>query len=129
MGTVKEADAKRAYEALMEFKDAVKANPIKPTPDPISLGIVSEKPINEAAKKLTAAAYPLLKDVDWSSDLSLKPLGPDAKPQAVLKAIDKALVMGAAMDGKALKEAAMAHSRAISSIDGKGVTSIADFEA
>merc|ERR1712137_1011293 len=31
MSTVKEADAKKAYAALMEFKDVVKANPIKPT--------------------------------------------------------------------------------------------------
>merc|ERR1712039_455631 len=64
-----------------------------------------------------------------SSDLALKPPGAAAKPQAVLQAIDKALVMGAAMEGKYLKEAALAHSKAISSIDGKGVTSAADFEA
>merc|ERR1712186_150387 len=33
------------------------------------------------------------------------------------------------MDGKLLKEAAEAHSKAIASIDGAGVTSAADFEA
>merc|ERR1712039_957391 len=128
MSKVNEADAKKAYAALMEFKDVVKANPVKPVPDPISLGVVSEKPINEAAKKLSAAAYPFLKEIDWSSDLALKPPGAAAKPQAVLQAIDKALVMGAAMEGKYLKEAALAHSKAIASIDGKGVTSAADFE-
>merc|ERR1712151_127488 len=31
MSTVKEADAKAAYAALMDFKDVVKANPITPT--------------------------------------------------------------------------------------------------
>merc|ERR1712039_162215 len=61
-------------------------------------------------------------------DLSLKPL-PGASPKDVLKAIDKALVMGAAMDGAALKEAANAHVKAIGSIDAKGLTSQADFAA
>merc|ERR1739845_36867 len=78
--------------------------------------------------KLASAAYPFLKDVDWTSDLALKPL-PGASPKAVLQAIDKALVMGAAMDGGALKEAANAHVKAIGSIDAKGLTSQADFAA
>merc|ERR1712125_188651 len=84
--------------------------------------------IGVAAGKLSAAAYPLLKDVDWTSDLALKPL-PGASPQQVLKAVDKALVMGAAMDGAALKEAAEAHHKAIGSVDAKLVTSASDFEA
>merc|ERR1711870_109437 len=67
-------------------------------------------------------------DVDWSSDLALKP-SPVRSAQAVLKAIDKALVMGAAMDGAALKEAAMAHHKAIGSVDASLVTSASDFEA
>merc|ERR1719401_1069322 len=104
MSTVNEADAKKAYAALMDFKDVVKANPITPVPDAMSIGVVSEKPLTAAAKKLSSAAYPFLKEVDWNSDLSLKPPGPVATPQAVLKAIDKALLMGAAMDGKYLKE-------------------------
>merc|ERR1739845_22818 len=78
--------------------------------------------------KLASAAYPFLKEVDWTSDLALKPL-PGASPKDVLKAIDKALVMGAAMDGGALKEAANAHVKAIGSIDAKGLTSQADFAA
>merc|ERR1711870_230066 len=41
----------------------------------------------------------------------------------------KALVMGAAMDGAALKEAAMAHHKAIGSVDANLVTSASDFEA
>merc|ERR1712083_418535 len=41
----------------------------------------------------------------------------------------KALVMGASMDGKLLKEAAEAHHKAIGSIDGALVTSAGDFEA
>merc|ERR1711870_138421 len=51
--------------------------------------------IDAAAGKLSSAAYPLIKDVDWTSDLSLKPL-PGASPNQVLKAIDKALVMAIA---------------------------------
>merc|ERR1712187_118974 len=70
MSTVNEADAKAAYAALMEFKDVVKANPITPTAPstPATLGS-----IDAAASKLSAAAYPLFIDVDWSSDLALKP--------------------------------------------------------
>merc|ERR1712107_228649 len=44
-----------------------------------------------------------------------------------LKAIDKAIVLGSAMDGDLLKAAASAHHQAIGSIDGAGVTSAADY--
>merc|ERR1719169_182316 len=124
MSTVKEADARAAYSALMEFKDVVKANPITPA----AVSAPSNAQIDAAAGKLSAAAYPLLKGIDWSSDLSLTPPG-SASPKAVLGAIDKALVMGAAMDGGALKEAAAAHVKAIGSVDAKGVTTQADFAA
>merc|ERR1712115_625042 len=92
------------------------------------MGLPAASKISAAAGKLSSAAYPLIKDVDWTSDLSLKPL-PGASPQQVLKAIDKALVMGAAMDGAALTEAAEAHHKAIGSVDAKLVTSAGDFEA
>ena len=46
-----------------------------------------------------------------------------------MKAVDKAIVMGAAADGNALKAAAEAHHKAIGSIDASGLTSAADFEA
>merc|ERR1712137_245531 len=128
MSTVNEGDAKAAYAALMEFKDVVKAHPITPTsastPAALSSKIGS---IDGAASKLSSAAYPLLKDVDWTSDLSLTPL-PGVSPNQALKAIDKALVMGASMDGKLLKDAAEAHHKAIGSIDAKLVTSQGDFE-
>merc|ERR1712192_126410 len=126
MSTVNEADAKKAYSALMEFKDVVKANPITPTTPAALSGKLGA--IDAAAGKLSSAAYPLIKDVDWTSDLSLKPL-PGASPNQVLKAIDKALVMGASMDGALLKDAAKAHSKAIGSVDAKLVTSASDFEA
>merc|ERR1711918_14565 len=119
MSTVKEADAKAAYAALMDFKDVVKAHPITATAPATPAAL---------AGKLAAAAYPLIKDVDWTSDLALKPL-PGVSPNQALKAIDKALVMGASMDGKLLKDAAMAHSKAIGSVDAKLVTSASDFEA
>jgi len=68
MGTVKEADAKAAYAALMEFKDVVKAHPITPAAAASSGGAG----IDDAAKKLAAAAYPFVKEIDWSSDLAAK---------------------------------------------------------
>merc|ERR1712025_425964 len=128
MSTVNEADAKAAYAAFLKFKDVVKANPITPaavsTPAALSSKLAA---IDAAAGKLSSAAYPLIKDVDWTSDLSLRPL-PGVSPNQMLKAIDKALVMGASMDGKLLKEAAEAHHKAIGSIDAKLVTSAGDFE-
>merc|ERR1712072_661047 len=63
--------------------------------------------ISEAAKKFSAASYPFLKSVPWDSDLYAKF---PADPQKTLKAIDKVLVMASAMDGK-------------------GVTSLADYTA
>jgi len=84
--------------------------------------------IGEAAKKLSSAAYPFLKEVDWTSNLYTKPL-PGVSANQALKAVDKAIVLGSAMDGNLLKAAAEAHHKAIGSIDGSGVTSQADFEA
>merc|ERR1712146_419531 len=75
----------------------------------------------------TDAAYPFLKEGDWNSDIYTKI--PGASPSAVLKAVDKALVMGAAMDPAALKAGVLAHHKAIGSVDAKGVTSAADYEA
>merc|ERR1712187_42501 len=125
MSTVKEADAKAAYAALVDFAGVVKANPITPaTPASAASG----GSIGAAAGKLSAAAYPLIKDVDWTSDLFLKPI-PGAEPQKVMKAVDKMIVMGSAMDGAALKEAAQAHVKAIDGVDAKGVLSQGDLEA
>merc|ERR1712232_1276702 len=109
MSTVKEQDAKAAYAALVDFAGVVKANPI-------------------AASTPAAPSYPSIKDVDWTSDLALKPI-PGASPQTVMKAVDEMIVMGAAMDGAALKEAAQAHVKAIEGMDSKGVLSQSDFEA
>merc|ERR1712228_923289 len=89
---------------------------------PSSVSAPSKPAIDSAAAKLSAAAYPLIKDVDWTSDLFSKPI-PGQSAQDVLKAVDKMIVMGAAMDGGALQDAA------IEGMDAKGVLSQADFEA
>merc|ERR1711897_76317 len=78
--------------------------------------------------KLSDASYPFLKGVDWQSDLYVKPL-PGVSASQALKAVDKAIVLGSAMDGNLLKAAAEAHHKAIGSVDGNGVTSAADYEA
>merc|ERR1712107_168989 len=49
--------------------------------------------IDDAAKKLSEAAYPFLKEIDWTSDVYGKL--PTASPAEVLKAIDSMLKMGA----------------------------------
>merc|ERR1712187_666452 len=125
MSTVNEADAKAAYAALVDFAGVVKAHPITAS-TPAST--VSGGSIGSAASKLSAAAYPFIKDVDWTSNLFSKPI-PGKSPQEVMKAVDKMIVMGSAMDGAALKEAAQAHVKAIEGVDAKGVLSQADFEA
>merc|ERR1712113_643598 len=126
MSTVKEADAKAAFAALVDFAGVVKAHPITAASTPAST--ISGGSISSAASKLSAAAYPFIKDVDWTSTLFSKPI-PGKSPQDVMKAVDKMIVMGSAMDGVALKEAAQAHVKAIGGVDAKGVLSQADFEA
>merc|ERR1712186_31968 len=68
------------------------------------------------------------KSVDWLSPIYLKPL-PGASADKALKAVDKAIVMGSAMNGQLLQQAAAAHHKAIGSIDANGLTSAADSEA
>merc|ERR1712137_904909 len=66
----------------MDFKDVVKAHPITPTSAATPAALSSKLgAIDAAAGKLSSAAYPLLKDVDWSSDLALKPLPGTGPPQ------------------------------------------------
>lgn len=120
------ADAEKAYSAFLEFKDAVKASQVS-TAGPTATA-PSGDAIGKAAEKLSTASYPFLKSVDWLSPIYLKPL-PGVSAQAATKAIDKAIVMGSAMDGNLLKAAAEAHHKAIGSIDAQGVTSAADYEA
>jgi len=120
------ADAEKAYAGFLEFKDVVKKSQVASAGPAAS--VPSGDKIGEAAKKLSDASYPFLKEVDWLSDLYIKPL-PGVTAQQAVKAVDKTIVMGSAMDGNLLKAAAEAHHKAIGSIDGQGVTSAADYEA
>merc|ERR1712196_437822 len=120
-----EADARAAYSALIDFTNVVKANPITPS----STGSAADRGgIEAAASKLSAAAYPFMASVDWTSDLYSKPI-PGADPQKVTKAIGKMISMGSAADGAALKEAANAHVKAIAGMDSKGLLTQSDFQA
>merc|ERR1712107_803297 len=93
MSTVKEADA-----ALIDFTNVVKANPITSS----SPSAPSNPAIDAAAVKLSAAAYPFIKDIDWTDALYSKPI-PGKTPQEAMKAVDKMIVMGSKMDGGALR--------------------------
>jgi hypothetical protein len=128
MSTVKEADAKAAYAALVDFTNVVKANPITPSSPASTVSSSAAASISAASSKLSAAAYPFMKDIDWTDQLYSKPV-PGKTPQEAMKAIDKMIVMGSKMDGAALKEAAAAHAKAIQNMDAKGVLTQADFEA
>jgi len=83
--------------------------------------------IDDAAKALSAASYPFLKEIDWTSDVYAKL--PTQSPTEVIKAVDSMLKLGAAMDPAALKTGVQAHSKAIGSMDGKLLTSLADYTA
>merc|ERR1712118_449987 len=100
--TVNGADAEKAYSAFLAFKDVVKRNQVS-SPGPAA-SAPSGDSIGAAAKKLSDASYPFMKSVDWTSDIFLKPL-PGVSARDALKAVDKAIVMGAAADGNALKAA------------------------
>merc|ERR1711862_894627 len=82
--------------------------------------------IGVAANALSEASYPFLKQVDWNSNLFITPL-PGVSAKQAMKAVDKTIVMGSAIDGNALKAGAEAHHKAIGSIDASGVTSAADY--
>merc|ERR1711862_972079 len=80
------ADAEKAYAAFLTFKDVVKKNQVSSAGAPSSA--VSGDKIGEAAKKLSDASYPFLKDVDWTSDLFLKPL-PGPRPLRPLRPLTR----------------------------------------
>merc|ERR1719316_499603 len=128
MAKVNEADAKIAYEALIEFVDVVKANPITPAAPATSVSSGAADSISAAAGRLSRAAYPFMNNVDRTDDLYQKPV-PGKSAAAALKATGKMIAMGSKMDGAALQEAAKAHVKAIERMDGKGVLTIEDFEA
>merc|ERR1712232_1424721 len=116
MGKAGASGADAAYSAFLEFKDVVKSNQVSSASGGASAP--SGDAISAAAKKLSDASYPFLKGIDWNSDLYIKPL-PGVTAQKALKAVDKTIVIGAAMDGNALKAGAEAHHKAIGSIDAK----------
>merc|ERR1711998_471188 len=100
--TVNGADAEKAYSALLGFADVVKKNQVS-SPGPAATAPSGDS-IGAAAKKLSDASYPFLKDIDWTSDIYTKPLPGAIKD--TLAAVNKAIVMGAAANGNALKAAA-----------------------
>merc|ERR1712014_325763 len=76
--------------------------------------------IGDAAAKLSKAAYPFMKEVDWNSNLyAVKPGSGDAVSWA--KAIGKMIDMGASMDSKMLKAGAEAHHAAIGGLPASGL--------
>merc|ERR1712118_278500 len=73
--------------------------------------------IDSAAKKLAATSYPFLKEIDWTSPIY----------ESLPGASNAVMLMGAAMDGKLLQDAVMAHHKAIGSGNGKACSQ-ADYE-
>merc|ERR1719356_1921918 len=128
MSKVSEANARAAYDALLEFVTVVKANPIRPLSSATTVSTSASSSITAAAMKLGQDAYPFMKGVDWADDLYQKPI-PGKSAQEVMKAVDKMIVMGADMDWPALQEAARAHVGAIERKDAKGVLTQRDLQS
>ena len=82
-------DAEKAYAAFLEFKDVVAKNQVTAASAPAT--VPSGDKIGAAAKALSDASYPFIKDVDWLSDVYLKPLPGKTAPDT-LKAIDQMIV-------------------------------------
>merc|ERR1711907_139245 len=116
MGSVRESNAQDAYKALLEFKDVVKANPIAAkTP-----AAAANPNVDAAAGKLADASYAFIQDIDWSRDTPITGLkGLTGTPYQWTKAIDQAL----------LKEAALAHVKAIGGMNAAGVAKKEDYQA
>merc|ERR1712232_185968 len=127
MSKVNEKDAKAAYEALIKFTQVVKANPITPSTPKSSIPSESASAIDAAAGKLAKISYPFMKGVDWLDGLWGETV--PAPPQKTLKAINSMIKMGAEMDSAALKEATLAHVKAIEGMDSKAVMTEADYKA
>merc|ERR1719160_733062 len=83
MSTVKEADARAAYNAVVEFAGVVKANPIPPASPASTVSSGAAASIGAASGKLSAAAYPFIKDIDWTDALYSKPI-PGKTPQEAM---------------------------------------------
>ena len=79
-------DAEKAYKGFLEFKDVVEKNQVTAASAPAT--VPSGDKIGAAAKALSDASYPFIKDVDWLSDVYLKPLPGKTAPET-LKAIDQ----------------------------------------
>jgi len=128
MSKVNEEDAKAAYEALIEFTQVVKANPITPSVPVTTVSSDDAASIGAAAKELGKAAYPFMQGINWLDDVYTKPL-PGRSAQDVMGAIDKMIVLGAKLDAASLQEAARAHVKAIEGMDATGVLKQEDFVA
>merc|ERR1719389_372565 len=61
-------DAEKAYEALLKFKDVVKANQVTAAGS-APPAAPSGDAIGTAASKLASASYPFIKDIDWLSSI------------------------------------------------------------
>merc|ERR1712217_74141 len=128
MAKVNEKDAKAAYEALIEFTEVVKANPIAPTAPVTTVSSSDSASIEAAASELGKASYPFIQGINWMDDLYTKPV-PGKSAQDVMPAIDAMIVLGTKMDSAALQEAARAHVSAIEGMDASGVLKQGDYEA
>merc|ERR1712203_147346 len=120
-----QADAQATFEAFKELAAIVKESPEKAV-TPVAAPSM-DGPIGVAAKKLADASYPLISSIDWAGTgvLDKYVVSTPANKAGISALLDA----GLAMDPKVIQGATRAHLDALSAVDGKLVTPLANHEA
>jgi hypothetical protein len=119
------ADADATFQAFKDLAEVVKASPEKAVA-PVAAPSM-DGPVGVAAKKLADASYPLISSIDWAGTgvLDKYVVSTPANKAGISALLDA----GLAMDPKLIQGATKAHLDALSAVDGKLVTPLANHEA
>jgi len=135
LATLKDADARAAYKAFFDLKNA------QPFVSQVGAESVSATTVNSAdtigsaAKKLADASYPLLEQVDWGRtpvfNQWLSESSQKWQPAKIAAAVESTLALGLAMDQKLIAQSVATHDKAIDHALSSGslVTPLEDHEA
>jgi len=133
--TLKDADARAAYKAFFDLKNA------QPFVSQVGVEVAKPAPVNSAdaigsaAKKLADVSYPLLEQIDWGRtpvfNQWLSEASQKWQPAKIAAAVESTLALGLAMDQKLIGQSVAAHDKAIDHALSSGslVTPLQDHEA
>merc|ERR1712151_164443 len=119
------ADADATFQAFKDLAEVVKAS-LEKAVAPVAAPSMDD-PVGVAAKKLADASYPLISSIDWAGTgvLDKYVVSTPANKAGISALLDA----GLAMDPKLIQGATKAHLDALSAVDGKLVTPLANHEA